>query len=211
VKRPRVMAKEQRSREILDAAKEVFFEKGFKNAAMESIAYKAGVSKGTVYFYFKTKEDLYMSMMMPVLEELGRQLLEFEQSTISGAYTSCDELVRAMFELLWRVYQFDPDGIRIVQAFQQGDHFSEMSDSTLLKINDRARLNYQIMRRSFSRAIEAGILKHCDAIKLSDVIWATFIGIIQVEISRLRATKRDHLYETLKFSFKVMADGICRS
>jgi AcrR family transcriptional regulator len=211
VKRPRVMGKEQRHSEILDAAKKVFFQKGFKNTTMESIANKACVSKGTLYFYFKTKEDLYMSMMMTVLEELGRQLLEFEQTIIGRAYSSCKEVIEAIFELLWRVYQFDPDGIRIVQAFQQGDHFSEMSDATLSKINERARLNYGIMRRSLSRAIEAGILKQVDIIKLADAIWATFIGIIQVEESKLRAARKDHLYETLKFSFSIIADGVCKS
>ena len=212
MKRPRVVGKEQRSSEILDAAKKVFFEKGFKNTTMESIADKARVSKGTLYFYFKTKEDLYMSMMMPVLEELGRQLLEFEQAIMSRrAYSSCEELFKGMFELLWRVYQFDPEGIRIVQAFQQGDHFSEMSDATLSKINERARLNYGIMRKSLFCAIEAGVLRQTDVIRLSDAIWATFIGIIQVEESKLRAAKKDHLYETLKFSFSIIIEGICKS
>jgi hypothetical protein len=67
------------------------------------------------------------------------------------------------------------------------------------------------MRRSLSRAIEAGILKQVDIIKLADAIWATFIGIIQVEESKLRAARKDHLYETLKFSFSIIADGVCKS
>jgi len=47
---------------IIDAAEAVFFSKGFANAKMENVAEKAGMSKGSVYFYFKSKDDLYMAI-----------------------------------------------------------------------------------------------------------------------------------------------------
>ena len=44
--------------QILDAAAELFAERGFEGASIQDIAQKAGVGKGTVYLYFKTKDDL---------------------------------------------------------------------------------------------------------------------------------------------------------
>ena len=44
---------------ILDVAQEVFLEEGFANASMSTIAARLGGSKGTLYNYFKSKDDLF--------------------------------------------------------------------------------------------------------------------------------------------------------
>ena len=69
----RVRRKEDRPGEIIEAAIEVFAEKGFGAAKIEEIALKAGVSKGTVFVYFETKEDLFRAMARSILSiQLGR-------------------------------------------------------------------------------------------------------------------------------------------
>lgn len=54
--------KERRRNEILDAAEKVFFSKGLHNATMDEVAEAAELSKGTVYLYFKNKEDLFYAI-----------------------------------------------------------------------------------------------------------------------------------------------------
>ena len=54
---------ENRPGEICAAALEVFAEKGFAAARLEEIARRAGVSKGTLYLYFKDKEDLFRAVV----------------------------------------------------------------------------------------------------------------------------------------------------
>lgn len=54
---------EDRPREICAAALEVFAEKGFAAAKLEEIAKRAGVSKGTLYLYFKDKEELFRAVV----------------------------------------------------------------------------------------------------------------------------------------------------
>lgn len=54
---------EDRPREICAAALEVFAEKGFAAAKLDDIARRAGVSKGTLYLYFKDKEDLFLAVV----------------------------------------------------------------------------------------------------------------------------------------------------
>jgi AcrR family transcriptional regulator len=54
--------KQARPNEILDAALSVFAEKGFSAARMEDIAAKAGVTKGTIYLYFQSKEEVFKSL-----------------------------------------------------------------------------------------------------------------------------------------------------
>jgi AcrR family transcriptional regulator len=64
VKRPRWQRRaEDRPREICAAALEVFAEKGFAAARLDEIAKRAGVSKGTLYLYFKDKEELFRAVV----------------------------------------------------------------------------------------------------------------------------------------------------
>jgi len=58
--------KEARPTELLDAALDVFFEKGFAAARLEDIAARAGVSKGTVYLYFNSKEDVFDALVRAI-------------------------------------------------------------------------------------------------------------------------------------------------
>jgi AcrR family transcriptional regulator len=51
--------RDQRRELILDVAQEVFLEEGFANASMSTIAARLGGSKGTLYNYFKSKDDLF--------------------------------------------------------------------------------------------------------------------------------------------------------
>ena len=54
--------KQQRREEIIQAAEKVFFTKGFDKSTMDDIAESAELSKGTLYLYFKSKEDLHMAV-----------------------------------------------------------------------------------------------------------------------------------------------------
>ncbi|MBK7606925.1 MAG: helix-turn-helix transcriptional regulator [Saprospiraceae bacterium] len=47
---------------ILNAAEKIFEEVGFVNAKMDDIAREASMSKGSIYFYFQSKENLYMAI-----------------------------------------------------------------------------------------------------------------------------------------------------
>ncbi len=70
--------KEDRPQEITAAAFAAFAEKGFTATRVEEVAQRAGVSKGLLYLYFKTKEELFKavirSVVTPRVDELTRTL-----------------------------------------------------------------------------------------------------------------------------------------
>ena len=72
---------EARPGEILDAAMDIFVEKGFAATRMEEIAQRAGVTKGTVYLYYPSKEALFKAVvqnnLLPILEERERFAAEW--------------------------------------------------------------------------------------------------------------------------------------
>jgi AcrR family transcriptional regulator len=61
---------EFRCNEILDAARKIFAKKGFADATMDEIAATSGLAKGTLYLYFKSKRDVYLSTLQHGSTEL---------------------------------------------------------------------------------------------------------------------------------------------
>ncbi len=68
--------KEHRREEIIDAAEKIFMEKGLPAATMDEIAELAELSKGTLYLYYKSKEDLYLAVVMRGSEIMYRMFVE---------------------------------------------------------------------------------------------------------------------------------------
>ena len=81
-----------RRESIIRAAIEVFSNKDFKDASISEIAQKAGVANGTIYQYFKSKEDLFFSIPIEKTNEFQGQL-ELHLEGISGAFNKIRKFV----------------------------------------------------------------------------------------------------------------------
>jgi len=68
--------KSQRIHDIIDSAMELFAEKDFHEVTMEMIAEKVGLSKGTLYLYFKNKEMLFMSIIKEKTDLFFQKLID---------------------------------------------------------------------------------------------------------------------------------------
>ena len=77
---------EERPRQIIEAALEVFSEHGLAAARLEDIAKLAGVSKGTIYLYFPNKEALFSEM---VREMVGESITSAQIRIASGTDSRC--------------------------------------------------------------------------------------------------------------------------
>jgi AcrR family transcriptional regulator len=63
-----------KKRQILDGARQVFLLNGYAGASMDEIAAQAGVSKGTLYNHFDSKDDLFRSLIHAEAERIAREL-----------------------------------------------------------------------------------------------------------------------------------------
>jgi len=93
----RIRRKESRPNELLEAALEVFVERGFAATRLEDVASRAGVSKGTLYLYFKNKEELFKAVVrsgiLPVIEKAEGLVGQFKGSA--------SELLRSVMKGIW--------------------------------------------------------------------------------------------------------------
>lgn len=84
---PRQRRKEARPQELLDAALALFVEKGFAATRSEEVARSAGVSKGTLYLYYPSKEELFKAVVRQNLSALiaeGEELVDRHEGSTSA-------------------------------------------------------------------------------------------------------------------------------
>jgi TetR/AcrR family fatty acid metabolism transcriptional regulator len=67
--------KEQKRKQIMHAALKVFSQKGYSPTALDEVAHEAGIAKGTLYLYFRDKEDLITSTLMSVMDDIKERML----------------------------------------------------------------------------------------------------------------------------------------
>src|SRR5438105_2788720 len=97
VQAKRERRKEARPGELLDAALDLFVEKGFAATRAEEVAARAGVSKGTLFLYFPSKEELFKAV---VRENISGRFAEWNEE-FESFEGSTEEMVRYCMKVWW--------------------------------------------------------------------------------------------------------------
>lgn len=111
--------------QILDAAFEEFVERGFTATRVEDIADRIGVTKGTIYVYFPTKEELFSAMIRHISVPFEAVLAE--ASDLSG---SCTERLKALIHLFYERVLKDRKTREMLRfVVSEGSRFPEVIDT----------------------------------------------------------------------------------
>ena len=89
--------KDDRPAELLQAALALFTEKGYSSTRAEEIARRAGVSKGTLFLYFRSKEELFEA----VVKHATAPVLHDAQTFAKNFVGSASDLITALIQLWW--------------------------------------------------------------------------------------------------------------
>jgi len=197
--------KERRRQQIMVAAKRIFSDKGFGRATMEDIANEAELSPGTLYLYFRSKDELCVSLSLRVLEYL---LIRMEHLNADSQIDSIDKISQLKKALL-DVYEFDPLILTNLFHLQSNDAVSSLSPelkSDIKKLSDAA---LDKMASIFQTAIENGTCIDWPPAALAKTIWAMFYGIVLWEKGSTGNKPHIGLIEPLiDRAFKVFERGI---
>jgi AcrR family transcriptional regulator len=87
----------RREKEILDVAEQIFARDGYEQASMNEISEQSEFSKRTLYQYFESKSDLYLSVALRVYSALSDQMKRINQNKQSG-YESIKQAFLIQFE-----------------------------------------------------------------------------------------------------------------
>lgn len=162
---PRQRRKEARPAELMAAALELFVEKGFVGTRLEDVAARAGVSKGTLYLYFDSKEALFKAVIregiVPILEEGAGLIDAFKGTTV--------DLLRVLIGEWWqRIGNTPLAGVPKLMISESGN-FPELATYYNNAVITRGR---DLMRRTLQRGIASGEFRAVDVETAIDVIFA---------------------------------------
>lgn len=120
---PRRRRKAARPAELTAAALDVFVDKGYAATRLEDVAERAGVSKGTLYLYFASKEALFQAV---VREGLLPALVEGE-TLVAGFTGPSDALLREVMGGMWRLIGSQRIGGIPKLVFAEARNFPEIA------------------------------------------------------------------------------------
>lgn len=145
--RKRARRKEARPGELLEAALDLFVEKGFAATRVDEVAARAGVSKGTLFLYFPSKVELFKAV---VRENIGGRFAQWhiELETFAG---STSDLLRYCYQVWWeRIGSTKASGITKL-ILTEAHNFPEI---TQFYEQEVIRPGRQLIRRILQRGVE---------------------------------------------------------
>ncbi len=188
-----------RREQIIDSAAELFANLNFHQVLMDDVARRANLAKGTIYNYFKTKEELYLAIISDRLQHL----LEILQRRVDTRNDSLTNLRRMIVHL----YSF----------FAKYSHFFDIwyREKARLDLKGESQIarQYQELRRLFVAVLQKGI---SDGILIehdSDFVADLIMGLIDAAVLRSKYfTPQQQRQERIQvFEFVLNAIGTPRA
>ncbi|WP_207736290.1 TetR/AcrR family transcriptional regulator [Fusibacter ferrireducens] len=166
----------KRKQNIIEAAFEVFAEKGYNAASMADIVQKSGVSKGGIYHYFKSKEDIFFA--------IGDQRFELRKNALEayGEHESVQNTIR-----LYLTQAFDnmksPDTIMSAKFSFEFWTVCTRDEAMMIKAQNRYEKYDAIFVNLLKRGVESGEIKKAIDLKgIAFLLLSTLDGITYTHV-----------------------------
>ena len=167
----RARRKEARPGELLEAALALFVEKGYAATRVEEVAARAGVSKGTLFLYFPSKEELFKAV---VRENAGRHLADAFREVAEYTGTS-DELLHEFIQRWWTQYGGAPAAGLTKLIMSEAANFPDLAQYYQDEV---VQPSHELVRRIVQRGIDRGELREVDLTLAAHLIVAPLVQLV---------------------------------
>lgn len=198
--------KTQRREQILDAAEGIFFTQGVEKATMDSLADAAELSKGTLYLYFKSKEDIHYAVTQRGLQRLYERMKQMDHAG--------KDAVENLMLLADAFIQFCEEEAELANSilfFQACDFKNLNIDQDQIKDHFLNNSPIQLVTEFVAEGVKQGILRTDIPIEIiSHTLWAQLMGVIQISAKKkalfdlVNITQQD----ILECHFKIVLNGL---
>ena len=194
--------RQRREDDFLNAAEELFAQKGYHKAGIEEIAQAAQYGTGTIYRYFSTKEELYVAL----LERKGWQLLEFLK-TRAVRTASPREQIRSLVNALTEFFQQHRAFLRLYVT--ESTTFRWTFHKRFLPQLERViQATREYFRETFAACMRPDGLRDMDSAKLA----AVFSGMVdRLLLEALREDGDQAMEKARLFLLELLEQGFMRT
>lgn len=166
---------------ILDKAIHLFAKKGFHQTSIQEIADECGISKGSIYSYFHSKDALLIESLNYFFSQIEMKFQKIDKLNIS----SKEKLVKQLAVIFEKVYEYKQ--IMLTEAYMQKMPLNEKIKKALLRQQMKLRKNY------FNRLVNVygkKIVSHAwDLVVILEGMFYSFSGMFFVKEKKLQSEK----------------------
>ncbi|MBC5784345.1 TetR/AcrR family transcriptional regulator [Ramlibacter sp. USB13] len=197
--------KEARPGELLDAALDLFVEKGFAATRSEEVAARAGVSKGTLFLYFPTKEELFKAV---VRENMSGRFAEWQEEFMKFEGSTAD-MARHFMRVWWeRIGATRASGITKLMI-SEARNFPELAAFYQQEV---IRPGTDLVRRILQRGIARGEFRPVDVEYAVFGVVAPMIFLIMMKHSLGACAPQDYPLDPQRYvdtQMDMLLQGLC--
>lgn len=173
--------RQARKEAVLDAARGLLLEKGFRGTTTKEIAELCELSEATLFFYFKNKDEILLSLLFESIRFWSDGLRKLKDSKLTA---------EKRLDQIWRFYEKvndeHPEYYVIFAYLAQPNALNGVSPEVKEEVTKRSGENFQ--RLSDLLEIVTG---QADGRHLADTFWSTFLGLMILRESRINLGHED--------------------
>ncbi len=183
--------KEQRRNDIVDAAEKVFFSKGMRDATMDEVAEAAELSKGTLYLYFKSKEDLYLAINARGLRLLDKMFRDAVAKKKKGI-----DKVAAIGKAYNEFFEKHSDYFNAMIYYESHAVDFEKNETCANECHNQGEDALKVVVEALKIGISDGTIREdIDPFKTAVILWGQSTGIIQILSLKGRHLAEEHGFD----------------
>ncbi len=167
--------RQARRRRIQEAARTVFAERGYAGASIELIARAAQLSVGAIYLYFRSKEDLYVSLVEDALTVFDVEMAQVREQAEVG------KRLAETWAILVRWAERDAEGPRILRLLAQPAIRPQLSDEVVTAVSAGIARIQDHMGACVADGIHAGLYRQVNAREIADLAWSVLLGSLDAQ------------------------------
>lgn len=178
--------------EIVKAASQSFALYGYKNTTMDQVARLANVGKGTIYTFFKNKEELFNEIVITLIEEMQRAA----KSAMEGQLTFQEKVHQAVYKML----EYRKEHQLMIKLFQEKRDLGTKAVENMMEKFEASILSF--IEEKVKVASQKGEIKDCDPEITAFIIFKLYIALIfDWERKRRPLSKEEiaHLFDAYLF------------
>ena len=179
---------QKRKSQILRSAYALIAERGYENITVQDIANHAGFSKGIIYYYFSSKEDVMVSLFDSILRVIDKNFASTIQNHPEPR-EQMEEVLRMSFDLVHKHKEF----YHVIMVF-----WSQITQKTLM--SDLNATLFKRYRREMAKIIERGVDSGVFQVRIDVNLMASQI------IAVVGGASLQYIFDPEAFDFKVMVD-----
>jgi AcrR family transcriptional regulator len=172
--------REQKRMSIMKAALKVFSKKGYSPAALDEVAREAQIAKGTLYLYFKDKQDLFSSTILHVIDNLANRMIEDLDESMKPL-----EVLRTVAHIELNYFASNTEFFGLIHTAMSGNLLGDHKN-LITKINERRQELVSFLMDVIERAKEDELIRK--DIDTEEIVYS-YLGMIESAMDQMGFVK----------------------